>query len=312
MKNLKFCVVGCGNHATKRIIPALRNINAKKIDVVSRNSTDLIIDKHYSKLSHALNSSEKETKFIICTPPNLHFDQALQIINSGFNLFIEKPITINLSQLEKIIKFSNSRNIFFVENLMYKYSDFYHNFINHWSKNRDIINQIEINFIIPSVPNKSFRTLSTAFPVNIYDIGCYIVSLINDLEKKTRVTIENVINKKNSSYEIIEASSKMSNAIVTMKFGVGKIYNNSVILKHKDQTEYRFEPFFFGLSGERKIYNNSKDEKSSINFYEENCFERMFKTDNSYWLKTQKSRNAEMINNLSLLDNLHKQYNDLS
>ncbi len=310
MNNLNFCIVGCGNHAQKRIIPALKNINAKKINAVSSQSIKLPIHKQFSKLNEALIAVEKETVFIICSPPHLHFSQAKKIINSGYHLFIEKPITTKLNHLKKIISLSNSNNAFFVENLMHKYSNFYDTFINFWKKNKGNIKKIKISFIIPSIPEKSFRTKSNEFPVNIYDIGCYIVSLINDLEAAPKIRIENIINKKDIDKEIIEARSEVNSVEVKTTFGFGNVYNNSVIIEKTDGEEFKFEPFFYGLDGERKIICSTKKNHKSKKFYDDNCFEIMFSKENNYWFESQNIRNNEMIKNLTLLENLHKQYND--
>ena len=47
------------------------------------------------------------------------------------------------------------------------------------------------------------------------------------------------------------------------------------------------------------------------NFYEHDCFETMLEKTEEYWLHSQEVRNRIMLNTLSSLEILAKQYNDI-
>ena len=89
MSNQKYCIVGYGEHAKNKIIPSILSIGSKIVGIVSEKNK---IDKNfyqYKNLEDALNNVPKKTIFILCSPPNIHSTQALKILKSGFNLFIE-------------------------------------------------------------------------------------------------------------------------------------------------------------------------------------------------------------------------------
>ena len=97
----KICVIGAGKWGINHI-RTLDSLNALG-GIVEKN--DLIIDKLKSNypnckifrnLDDALN--EKFNGFIIATPPALHYKDAKLIIESGFHLLVEKPITLKKSE----------------------------------------------------------------------------------------------------------------------------------------------------------------------------------------------------------------------
>ena len=98
-----FCIIGNGNHATSKIIPALiaANKNIKGI-VSSKNKIMSSELKQFNSIKESLNNVPENTVFIIATPPNLHFKQAKQIIQYGRDIIIEKPIFISIQEVKQI------------------------------------------------------------------------------------------------------------------------------------------------------------------------------------------------------------------
>ena len=232
-------------------------------------------------------------------------------MQNNFNLFIEKPITTNSNDLKNLIEQSVKNNLYFVEGFMYKYSQFYIDFYKIWSKKKDLISRLTIHFIIPDIPNNTFRSLKNNYPTNIFDIGCYITNLISDLYGCINLRIHKVLKKNEKNYEIFFVRSKIKSTKIEIQFGVGKKYENFVNIKLEDNSEYNFHPFFFGIEGERTIQRISINKKlKNTLFYNPNSFEKMLGLPNNYWRENQKSRNISMLKNLNMLENLSKQYND--
>ena len=101
MNKYKVCVIGAGKWGINHI-RTLDSLNALG-GIVEKN--DLTIDKLkinypnckiFRNIDDALN--EKFNGFIIATPPALHFRDAKLIIESGFHLLVEKPITLKKSE----------------------------------------------------------------------------------------------------------------------------------------------------------------------------------------------------------------------
>ncbi len=311
MKSHKYCIVGYSEHTKNKIIPSILQIGSKIVGIVSKKRE---IDKNfhqYKNLEDALSNVPKKTIFILCTPPDIHSTQAINILKNGFNLFIEKPVTTSISSLKKIILLAKKNNLFFVEGFMYKYSNIYKKFLKIWFQKKREINQINIFFLIPKIPIKTFRTQNTNYSTNLFDIGSYLVSVINDLYGKTKFKL---ISVKNFSYprkEFFEIICFQKKTKITGKFGVNKYYMNKIDLFLDENNFYSFKPFFYGRSGQRKIeyFVNSKIIRTIMN--EDNSFSNMFKKNNKYWLSTQEERNLSMLNNLKSLESLNKQYNNI-
>jgi hypothetical protein len=286
-------------------------IGSKIVGVVSKKKK---INKNfyqYKNLEDALNNVPKKTIFILCTPPDIHSTQALKVLKSGFNLFIEKPVTISVNSLKKITQLAKKNNLFFVEGFMYKYSSIYKKFLKIWFQKNKKINQINIFFLIPKMPINTFRTKYTNYSTNLFDIGSYLISLVNDLYGKTKFRIISVKNFGYPSKEFFEISGIQRETKITCKFGVNKDYMNKIDLFFNENDFYSFKPFFYGRSGQRIIesFVNSKIKKTIIN--EGNNFSNMFKKNNKYWLSTQEERNFSMLNNLKSLESLNMEYNNI-
>ena len=311
MNNQKYCIVGYGEHAKNKIIPSILKIGSKIVGVVSKKNK---IDKNfyrYKNLEDALNNVPKKTIFILCSPPNIHSTQALKILKSGFNLFIEKPVTISVKSLKKIILLAKKNNLFFVEGFMYKYSNTYKKFLKIWFQKKKEINKIDIFFLIPKAPINTFRTQNANYSTNLFDIGSYLISLINDLYGKAKFKLISVKNFGYPRKEFFEINSVQQTIKITGKFGVYKDYMNKIDLSLNENNFYSFKPFFYGRNGQRKIeyFINSKTKRTIMN--EDSSFGNMFKKNNKYWLSTQEERNLSMLNNLKSLESLNKQYNNI-
>ena len=190
MHSLQFCIVGYGDHAKRKILPGLKNIDAEFIGIVTSKEEKDSTTTYFNNLDDALINLDNDCVFIICSPPHIHFKQSKKIINAGFDLFIEKPITLNTIDIIELINLSKKNKIFFVENFMHKYSLFYKNFIDFCEQKKGLITSIEIKFLIPTLNIKTFRNSNNInYSVNIYDIGCYITSLLNDLSERAVINI---------------------------------------------------------------------------------------------------------------------------
>ena len=120
MNKKNYCIVGYGSHAKNKIIPQLIKNKKKILGIVS--SKKKLPIKNFNNLDDAISHSNKNTVFIICSPPQFHSKQSKKILNSNLNVFIEKPIFTNINDLKKNIDISKKNKVFFVENMMFEYS----------------------------------------------------------------------------------------------------------------------------------------------------------------------------------------------
>jgi len=111
MDKLKVAVVGCGFVAQKRHIPsflrlkgevslcALCDLNQGLVKEVARKFG---VKHVYSDLSEMLSKEDLDI-VDICTPPQAHATVAIESIEHGCNVLMEKPMALSVSDCDKMI-----------------------------------------------------------------------------------------------------------------------------------------------------------------------------------------------------------------
>jgi predicted dehydrogenase len=119
MSKLKVGVVGCGIIAKKRHIPAFlklkKNVYLSAVcDLNSELAKDVAsqfgIPNVYSNLSDML-SKEHLDIVDVCTPPKVHALVALEAMESGCNVLLEKPMAPSLEDCDRMIEASRKCSV---------------------------------------------------------------------------------------------------------------------------------------------------------------------------------------------------------
>ena len=100
--------VGGGNYASRVLIPAFKKAGAKLDTLVTSRGVSAV---HYAKKNNFANASTDLSQLldndtintvVIVTQHNLHAEQVIQAINSGKNVFVEKPLALTHVELDAI------------------------------------------------------------------------------------------------------------------------------------------------------------------------------------------------------------------
>jgi predicted dehydrogenase len=119
MNKVRVAVVGCGFVAQKRHIPSFLRLKKKaSICAVCDLNQDLArnvaakfgIRAAYASLSEML-SNEKLDAVDICTPPQTHASVAVQTMEAGCNVLMEKPMALAVSDCDKMIRASHQHGV---------------------------------------------------------------------------------------------------------------------------------------------------------------------------------------------------------
>lgn len=116
---LKYALIGCGRISPNHIAAAIEN----KLDVVA--ICDIIPEKMEDKLIKyglsdktkrytnyiELIETEKPDLVAICTESGKHGQIALNCLDAGCNLIIEKPIALSLEEADEVIKKASEKNL---------------------------------------------------------------------------------------------------------------------------------------------------------------------------------------------------------
>jgi predicted dehydrogenase len=112
MERMKAAVIGSGLIAQARHIPALLRIK-REVDLVAicdkneelakKTAVQFGIGKAYSSTSD-LFSKEKLDLVDICVPPQVHADVAIESIQNGCHVMMEKPMAIKTSDCDRMLE----------------------------------------------------------------------------------------------------------------------------------------------------------------------------------------------------------------
>ncbi|NLY37459.1 MAG: Gfo/Idh/MocA family oxidoreductase [Tissierellia bacterium] len=117
--SLKYAIIGCGRISHNHIAAAMENnldivalcdIFQSQMDIAASEFGLSSDTKKYTDYMEMLRI-EKPDLVAICTQIGLHTEIALNCIEAGVNLIIEKPITLSLEEADLIIKKAKEKNI---------------------------------------------------------------------------------------------------------------------------------------------------------------------------------------------------------
>lgn len=113
MEQITWGILGCGNVTEIKSGPAFNKVPNSGIEAVMRRDAEKAkdyanrhgIEKWYANAADLINDP-KINSIYIATPPAPHKDYAIQALKAGKNVYIEKPITLNVAECEAIIEAS--------------------------------------------------------------------------------------------------------------------------------------------------------------------------------------------------------------
>lgn len=117
--SIKYAIIGCGRISPNHITAAIENkLNIAALCDIDESKMDDIIQKfnlspQTKKYVHyqAMLQAEKPELIAICTESGKHGQIALDCIDAGANLIIEKPIALSLEEADLIIEKANEKGI---------------------------------------------------------------------------------------------------------------------------------------------------------------------------------------------------------
>lgn len=119
LKKLKVGIVGCGFIARKRHLPTFMKLK-KKVDILAvcdrneslarQTATEYGISGIYHDFTKML--SEEDLELIdICTPPQIHTSLAVEGMEHGCHILMEKPMALKVSDCDQMINVSRNNGV---------------------------------------------------------------------------------------------------------------------------------------------------------------------------------------------------------
>ena len=136
----KYAFVGIGNHSINNLYPVLNylNVDIKYIVVRSEDTLSLIKENFphviaTTNLEDVLSDNDIKGVFVSASPSS-HFEISKQVLNSGKNLFIEKPPCSSLIELDELQALDSASKGQVLAGLQRRYSPVYNMLLNKVKK----------------------------------------------------------------------------------------------------------------------------------------------------------------------------------
>lgn len=116
---MKYAIIGCGRISPNHIVAAKNNgLNIVSLcDVIETNATEKILKfnlstsvKVYTDYKEMLETEQCDL-IAICTESGKHAEIALDCLEAGCNVIIEKPMALSIQDANRIIKKSEEKNL---------------------------------------------------------------------------------------------------------------------------------------------------------------------------------------------------------
>ncbi len=317
---MNLVVWGLGKHAINKILPAVDNSDKFILyGVCTRNNKKLaqVQDLYNVK---AWNSSIEMFKdknidaIYLATPPALHKEQAVDILDNGLHLLCEKPITLFYKDTAYLIEKAIKSKLVLFEALMYKYHPQYQQLKSILDEKKlGKINSIKSSFQLPPLEHPGYRTTKTLGASAIYDLGIYPASLIIDLFGYSHIELssKNIEYDKSKNYDVAgEAILKIHDDIECLiDWAYNKTYVNEVSIdceylrlesKFIFSKDYAHKAIISLYSGNELIENIEVDEADHFALMLESFFDSINDPQKTYL------RSDPMLDLSIFLDNLAK------
>ena len=127
-RKYRVAIVGCGgiSHAhgnAWRNLSEIEIVGAcdEKFESLARFATEYDVQNTYNNLRQMLEKQEPDV-LVVATWPSSHLKNVLEAVRCGVKgILVEKPITVNTTQLEQMIQVTERANILLMEAFMYRH-----------------------------------------------------------------------------------------------------------------------------------------------------------------------------------------------
>jgi predicted dehydrogenase len=117
VRTIRLGIIGCGAVTELRHLPALKSVHGIKVSAVSdidsvrleRVAGRFGVSERYTDYRRLIEAGEVDA-VAVCVPPKFHAPIALQALEAGKHLFIEKPLALSLEDCDLLLKRAASHN----------------------------------------------------------------------------------------------------------------------------------------------------------------------------------------------------------
>jgi Oxidoreductase family, NAD-binding Rossmann fold len=237
---------------------------------------------------------------MIASPPALHAAQAGEVLKAGFDVLIEKPAFVTTSEAEATIAAAQASGALLIEAFMHRHTALHARAMADWAAHRTAIDRIDIAFVVPALPEGTFRGGSEPGGSVLYDFGCYGLSLIVDFGLLLDALALREVAHPGTLRERLVIGGACDGVEVVIACGVGDAYANTLTLHARSGDRWHYEPFFYGRPGRRSVVTSAETEEIG----EPDAFRTMFAVPREVWAASAAQRAASLLGVTAALERL--------
>ena len=278
MKKIQLLILGHSSFMKRRVLPAIKKIKSLEYFICSKSSKINLNEKIVCKNYDQALLKYKPNIVYISLVNSLHFKYAKKALESGFNVIVDKPLTISLRDTKYLLKIAKKKNLLLAEATLYNYHAIFKKMINLCNGLKNITH-IQSNFNIPLKYN--FKRMYVNKGDCVMDMGPYAASIIRLFTNKKTKRIKVYKDYFPGDKKIIKSFfilSKLKNCTYFGNFSFDKPYISNIKLFTK-KSIISSPSRIFALPPEKatSILKNDKNGIKKINIKKDDCIVNFLK-----------------------------------
>jgi len=276
MKKIKLLLIGNSSFAKRRLIPSLKKNNQIEFCICSKSSKKNLNQKIlYKNFQVALSKFNPDLVYI-STINTLHFNYAKKILNKGFHLVVDKPVTPTLKKTRELLKIAQKKKLFFAEATLFNYHRVF-----------DIIRKLcgknEIQHIQSNLNHPITRTVGEIKKIQgdcESDMSNYVAAILRLFTKIDfkKIAINKHYFRKTNLVKSFYVTSSFKDCTYFGNFSFDREYTQQIVFYTKDRIVYSPQRIFAlppNKNLEILIKNKNKIKKMKIK--KDDCIKNFLK-----------------------------------
>jgi predicted dehydrogenase len=276
MIKTKILFLGYSSFVRRRVISALKKNKKIEYCICSKSNKKNIKNKiYYNTFDKALTKFEPDIVYI-SKINSLHYKFAKIILKRGYNVIVDKPVTLKLKYTKELLKIAKTKKLFFAEAVLFNYHRVFE-VIEKICGGFKNVTHIHSNFNIPFSKNPSqIRKIQGDCESDMSPYAAAIIRLfLNGKIKKINIYKDYYQKTKLVKNFYITTKSKQSSYFGNFAFQ--REYDQEIIFYTKDKIISSPKRIFALPPGKNtKIILKTRNKVKEIKVKKDDCIENFF------------------------------------
>ncbi len=276
MSKTKLLIIGFSSFARRRLIPSLKR--NKLLDYCICSKSNKINTKEkilYNNYLVALKEFKPNLVYI-STINSLHYFYAKKILEKGFNVIVDKPISLNLKTSKKLLSLAKRKNLFLAEATLYNYHRVFKTILRECGgiNNIELIKS-DLNHPLILSPKKIKEIKGDCeFDMAIYASSIIRLFMKNDFKS---LTVNRNYFKKSKIVKNFYIKVVSKSCTYFGNFAFDREYSQQIIFYTKNKIVFSPQRIFALPYSDLEIIVKTKNKYKKIKIKKDDCINNFFK-----------------------------------